>query len=157
MQLVWTVTTALLLRVAQWLIDAGATSPGQGPLYAAYIGLCQTGTPGFTQNTLLSQVTEANYDGYARQEIVWYPPYISTAGPQTLEGGSLFFMATDQNASNNITAVMLVSALTGGVLLAGAALPSPGVVLGPSSAALKVIPEFQLPFQQIYGGPFLMS
>jgi hypothetical protein len=148
----WTVTTVLLQAILDAIYGHALPSGLVGPLDAVYVGLYIAPTAPINQNSLLSNITEATYDGYARQEIVWFPTFIDQAGPQTLEGASLFFSPTDATVPNTITGIFIASALTGGVLLAAQALATPGVpLIGPSNA-LTVVPQFQLPFQQIYGG-----
>lgn len=153
----WTVTTLFLLRVMQWLTARGTAPPGAGPLQAVWMGLYQQPTLPINPFSTLANITEANYDGYSRQLVVWFPPWIAAAGPEQLAGQDLFFSPADPNVVNQITGVFLADAFYGGNLLAAAVLPAPGVQLSGPSRAMKVQPQFQLPFTQIYGSPLLVS
>jgi hypothetical protein len=153
----WNVTQDFLVALANWLVEAGSVSPGHGPLVGCFLGLYQPGTPVVGPRTPQSAIVEASYDGYARQEIVWYPTYVSTAGPVTLEGGSLFFQPSDSTISQTISGIFISTGLTGGDLYMGQALPTPGVVLSGPLTILKVIPEIQLPFTPTWGGAAIFS
>lgn len=152
----WQLTYNLLLALAQAAVEhsAGAFS---GPLYGVWVGLYQTGSAPVTANSQLSSLVEANYDGYSRQQAVWFPPWVSTAGPEILAGQDLWFSPTDSLSSNQIQGVFLASAFYGGLLYAGAPLAAPGRTLSTPADALKVQPQFQLTTLQVYGGPAIVS
>jgi hypothetical protein len=150
---VWIVMQYFLLLVQSWLIKFPASAPYDGPLGAVYVGLAIAPTAGITWQSTMANITEANYDGYARQEVVWYPPYLAGGGPATLEGQSLHFAPTDATVPNNIIGVFLADAPTGGHLLAFASWPGTGAPMSNPSQALTVDAFFQLPFQLVYGGP----
>jgi hypothetical protein len=154
---VWQITQAFALAILRWLIDAGGASPGHGPLYTAYIGLYQLSSPSVGWLTTMGQIVEASYDGYARQEIVWYPPYQGTAGPATLEGASLMFAPTDALVPQTIGGIILADSLTGGDLWAGQPLPAPGTPLTGPLTVLKVVPDIALTQQLVYGGCAVFS
>lgn len=151
----WSVTQAFMVRWLQWLASLGTSSPAHGPLYALYVGLYQSTSPPVTWTSIMSSVIEASYDGYARQEVVWYPVYQSSGGPVVLEGGSLFFSPTDSAVSQTITGIFLADAPTGGTLLAGLPLAAPGKVLATPLDAMKVLPNFMLGQGPVYGGAYI--
>jgi len=153
----WQVTQIFLIRWLQWLSEAGGVSPGIGPLDKVWVALGLAGSPNVGPFTQLSDLTEASYHGYARQQVAWYPVYQSTDGNVTLEGGSLFFAPTDSVLSQTVSLIFLVDALTGGTLLAGAAIPLPGVVMSNPLSVVKVLPNFKLGFAPVYGGVVLES
>jgi hypothetical protein len=107
----------------------------------------------------MSALTEANYDGYSRQEVVWYKPYQGTGGPAILQGASLLFAPTDALSSNTIQGIFLSdSAVSGaGDLWAGQVLPAPGIVLQSPLTVLKVLVEIWLTQQQVYGMAAIFS
>jgi hypothetical protein len=149
---VWTFTTGFLLACLNALVEHDVSSPFNGPLEAVWLGLYVAGTPPITANSVIGDIVEANYTGYARQELVWSPPFIDVRGPYTLQAASLFFSPSDSMVSNNITGLFLATLVTAGALNGAQALPSPGQVLAGPTNALTVVPQFQLPFLQIYGG-----
>jgi len=152
----WQVTYAFLMELLAAAVGHGG-APATGPLFGAWLGLYQQGTPGVQPNSTMANILEANYDGYSRQQIAWFPPFVSSAGPAELAAQDLFFAPTDANVPNMIAGAFMVSAFYGGVLLAGAPTPS-GVIpmVGPTSA-IKVQPTFQLPPSLIYGSPQWVS
>jgi hypothetical protein len=149
---VWQFTYVLLLRLLQAAIR-GSGAGAAGPLSAAWLGLYQPPTVPITPQSTMANITEANYDGYSRQLVVWFPPYISAAGPEQMSAQDLFFMPIDPLVANQITGVFLADAFYGGSLLAAAVLPAPGVQLTGPTRALKVQPNVQLSTAQLYGAP----
>jgi len=152
----WVVTTAFLLRVAQQLIHPAAGA-GAGALNGVWMGLYTSPAGPITQYTTMAGIVEANYDGYSRQQVSWFPPWMSTAGPEILTAQDLWFSPTDALVANLIAGVFLADAFYGGTLLMAAAFPAPGVILSSPATALKEQAQFQLPFLQIYGSPALVS
>ena len=148
----WTVTKLFMLRLAQDLIQAAA-GPLPGPLNNVWMGLYQSPTVPINPDSTLVNITEATYDGYSRQKVVWFPPWVSVGGPEILAAQDLWYSPTDALVANVITGVFLADAFYGGNLLMAAVLPVPGRVLGSPSDAMKVQAQFQLPFLQIYGKP----
>ena len=156
-QLVWTLTTAMVIKMMQWLTACPASAPYFGPLCDVWVGLYQPPTVPITPQSVMAAITEATYDGYARQEVVWFPTFQQQSGPQLIVGVDQFYTPTDSLIANTITGVFLTTAVTGGVLLGAAALGSPGVVLSTPDSALVVEPEFSLPYTTTYGGPVVKS
>lgn len=149
----WTVTYAFLQALAKALVANSPSGLYQGPLYGIWCGLCQAGTAGFSPQSTMVNVVEANYDGYSRQQVTWFPPFTSQAGPELLAAQDLFFEPTDALLSNQITGVFLVTAFYGGTLYAGAMLPVPGTILGATTNAIKVQPNISFSPLQVYGSP----
>jgi hypothetical protein len=153
----WVMTSAVLKLLLLALSEPAGSSGFSGPFAACYVGLLIDPTPDLTSNTVLADVTEASYDGYARQLVVWYPPFISSEGPYLLEGHSQIYTPTDTTVANNITGVMLCSALTAGQYLCGMlSFPTTYPLTGPTQS-MVVDPEISLPFSSIYGGPDLSN
>jgi hypothetical protein len=153
---VWQVVTLFMQRVAQALIEHSTSGPFNGPLEAVWMGLYQPPTPNIGIHSTLANITEATYDGYARQPVVWYPPILSSSGPETLYGQDLNFSPTGSVTPNGITGIFLADALTAGNLLMAAVLPAPVPLNGPTTA-LVVEPVFQMGLGQIYGAPISKS
>lgn len=151
----WQFTYNLFVALAQAAVEhsAGAFS---GPLYGVWVGLYQQGSPPVTLNSQMSSLVEANYDGYSRQQAVWFPPWISTAGPEILAAQDLWFSPTDSASSNQIQGVFLASAFYGGLLYAGAPLAAPGRTLSTPADALKIQPQVQFTPLQMWGGPAVL-
>jgi hypothetical protein len=152
----WTVCALFLNQVLADIIGAGM-SPSGGVLHTAWLGLYIAPTTPITPQSTMLQITEATYDGYARQEIVWYPPYTDMLGPQTLTGQSLLFTPTDSTVPNMITGLFISSALTAGTLWMAQALASPGYPLQMVGESLVIVPQFQLGYLQVYGGAQIVS
>lgn len=152
----WQTTTTYLLA----LLNAAMRGPGAGaagPLYQAWVGLFQQGTATPNQGTTLANIVEANYHGYSRQQLTWFPPWIGSAGVVQMAAQDLLFASNDNLSSNLITGVFLASAFYGGTYWMGALLPPPGVFLGNPSQALKVQPVYSQPWTLVYGSPQLLS
>jgi len=152
----WTVTYLLMLRLALNAIRAGGSAV-PGALNGIWLGLYQSPTVPITPVTTLAGITEANYDGYSRQQVVWFPPFLSSSGPVLLAAQDAYFTPSDGLSSNLITGVFMADSFYGGGLLAAAALASPGRVLSQVTDALKVQPQFALPAISVYGGPAVVS
>jgi hypothetical protein len=150
---VWTVMNSLLTAIIAALTEHPASGVDNGPLATVYLGLIQAGTGVLNRASTIDQITEADFTGYARQEVVWFPSYTDAAFLQTLEGQLCFFRPTDAVTPNVINGVFLASALTGGVLLAAASLAGGNVSLNGPASALSIVPKFQLPIGAVYGGP----
>lgn len=148
----WTVTAYFLNQILADLINAYSASHINGILEAVWLGLYITPTTPISPQSTLANITEANYDGYARQEVVWYPPYTDFAGPQTLTGVSMNFSPTDATVPNLITGLFLATAGTGGNLLMAQALASPGMPLQMLGESLILLPQFQMSYGPNYGG-----
>lgn len=151
----WQFTYVLLLRLLQAAIR-GAGAGTAGPLSGAWLGLYQPPTVPITPQSSMAQITEANYDGYSRQQIAWFPPYTSGSGPEQLSAQDLFFMPVDALVTNQITGVFIADAFYAGNLLAAAVLAAPGVQLNSPTRALKVQANVQLGTGQVYGAPFVV-
>lgn len=147
----WQVTAAFLAQILADMVGSGM-SPSGGVLSSAWLGLYVAPTTPITSRSTLVNIIEATYDGYARQEVVWYPPYTDVSGPQTLTGHTLEYAPTDSTVPNVITGLFLASAITGGTLWAGQAQGTPGYPLQMAGQAMVLVPQFQLGYQLVYGG-----
>lgn len=148
----WVVTAYLLNLVMLGLKQHTASGNYDGPLRAAYLGLVKTGSPPWSKTSTIGGIVEADYSGYARQLVVWFPPYIDTQGADALVGASLLYQPTDALAPNQITGGFLADAATAGNLLCGAMLPSPGVGLPDATTGVSFVPRFSLAFNGDFGG-----
>lgn len=149
----WVVTKYLLNLMLLELAEQTGSGASLGPLFGCYVGLETAPTPPPSADTKMSDVTEATYTGYARQLVVWYPPFIQAVGPYALEGHSMNFQPSDGVTPNVITGVFLADALTAGRYLCGMSLGSVAVPLPDASTSMIVDAVFSLPFLQSYGGP----
>lgn len=152
----WQATYTFLFRaLTDWVEAVG--SGYKGVLDGIYMGLYQTPTTPIVPTSTMANITEANYDGYARQLVTWFPVIQSSSGVEVAYGPNLFFAPTDANVRNTISGVFLVDAVYGGNLLMAAALASPGVTLYGPTNGIVVKPAIQLPTTQVYGGPEVES
>ncbi len=149
----WTVTIGFLQALLAQLAEYQASGSFTGALENVWFGLGLAPTPAPTPQTTLANVTEANYTGYSRQLVQWYPPFLSAAGPFQLEGHSLKFTPADAVTPNVITFAFLATAQVGGTYLMGTLLPGNGVPLQSALQSLVADAIFSLPFTQVYGGP----
>lgn len=148
----WTVTKALLLSLLNCLTGPAGSGSSLGPFQNVWAGLFLGATPPLTPDTNMSQIVEATYHGYARQLIVWYPPFIEATGPYAIEGHSMIFMPTDAAVPNVIAGVFVASAPVGGTYLMGQLLLPASMPLNDPTQAIVYDPIFSLPFSHIYGG-----
>lgn len=149
----WVPTFAFLKAVMQSLMEGPASAGWTAVLEAVYIGLGIAPTPAPSNAMLMSDITECNYTGYARQPVVWYPTYRTSTGPQVLEGHSLRFQPTDAVTPNQGTVVFVASALTAGTLYLAQAL-NPVINLSDADHGATVDPWFQMSFTAgTYGAP----
>ncbi|HKV98065.1 MAG TPA: hypothetical protein VJR90_11345 [Gammaproteobacteria bacterium] len=152
----WQATYLFLFRaLTDWVEAVG--SGYKGVLDGIYMGLYQPPTTPIVPQSTMANITEANYDGYVRQLVTWFPVIQSSSGVEVVYGPNLFFAPTDATVRNTITGVFLADANYGGNLLMAAALPSPGVPLAGPGNGLVVKPSVQLPTTQIYGAPEVES
>lgn len=148
----WTVTTVFLARLMLSLLGR-YTGPGAGPLAAAWLGLYQSPTATITPQSTLANIVEANFSGYSRQLIVWFPPFIEISGPEIITAQDLFWTPADATVSNFITGCFIADSFYGGALLMAAPAPAPGFVLNSPSRGLKVQPQYSQQFLTVYGSP----
>lgn len=149
----WVVTYAFLSAVLDALTQASVSAFYEAVLGKTYIGLFIAPTPAPSPQLLLSGITEANYDGYARQPLVWFPPFLDVSGPYVASAQNLHFSPSDALVQNTITGAFIATALSGGLLYMAAAFATP-VPLPSPAYAVNLAPVFQLPFTQIYGAPY---
>lgn len=148
----WVATFAFLSAVMDALAVASVSAFYEAVLGKCYLGLYQAPTPAPTPSLLLSGITEANYDGYARQPLVWFPTFLDVAGPQNMTAQNLHFSPSDAVVPNTITGAFIATTLTGGLLYLAAALPNPVALPGPAYA-LNSATVFQLAYTNNYGNP----
>ncbi len=96
-----------------------------GPLYGAYVMLF-TNTPQLSPDSVLADLTETVYTGYARQAVgAVQAAYIGASGNPTQNAPLLQFQPTGTAVGEVIMGVALVSAAINGTLLAAEMLPDP--------------------------------
>jgi len=95
-----------------------------GTFNPVYVGLF-TAWPGFTLGLARTDLTEANFTGYARQEAVFGDVYIDPSGRPSILAPGLEFESTDGVNANRIIGVALYDASTVGNLLGAALLVNP--------------------------------
>ena len=152
----WVATYAFFFAIMDALTQASVSAFYEAVLGKTYLGLYIAPTPAPTPGLLLSGITEANYDGYARQPLTWFPPFIDAAGPMDASAQNLHFSPSDALVQNTITGCFIATALSGGLLYLAAAFATPVPLPGPSYA-LNLAPVFQLSFTSPIGGPFPFS
>ncbi len=152
----WIATYFFFESVLNDLIEQNPSSGVAPSLKGVYQGLytAPTGTP--TPASTMASITEANYDGYARQAVVWFEPFLDVLGPFNLQGANMQFRPTDAVVPNTITGAFLATAITGGNLLLAAAFVQPVALSGPLTA-LTISPVFQLAFTSNYGRPLVFA
>lgn len=128
-----------------------------GPLNGVYLGLYQSPTANLNKSSLMAAITEATYGGYARQPLVWYPPFVDSAGPEAIQAASVNFVPSSSTTPNTITGLFLADALSAGDLLAWYPLPGVGFGMSSPQTAMQVMVPFQLPFTNTYGQPTILN
>lgn len=137
-------TTAFIIKVLAALIDHAIAGPYSGPLDGLYLGLSKNPTPTLNPSQGLASITEANYDGYARQAVVWHGPHSLGTYDQAIISGSLNFVPTGSVVGNQIVGMFLADALTAGNLLLSELLPNGPVFLNTPDNLLALAVNFQL-------------
>jgi hypothetical protein len=148
----WVLSFYFMNAMAQDLIEHLASVAYNGILEAVWLGLYTAPTSPPTPATLMSGITEATFDGYARVPLVWRPPYLDQLGPQNIVSSGAFFQPTDNLNPNTITGCFIADALIGGHLLMSSPL-SPPIALVDAQHAAAISAKFQLAFTNNYGGP----
>lgn len=152
----WVPTYFFLLSALNDLIEQNPSSAEPNILKGIYVAAFQSGSPAPNVASTLTTQTECTYDGYARQAVVWFPPYIDPALPVALTAANVMFRPTDAVVPNLVTQIGLVTALTGGVLLLLAQLQTPISLANPLTA-FTTAPVVQLPTTSVYGGPLVWA
>lgn len=138
----WVPTDYFFEQALLELSENSPSSPFIGVLAGAYIGLGVAPTPGLSRGTVLSQITEANFPGYARQPLTWRLPYFGTNGLWNLEAGCVHWQPTGSLAGNLCTLSFIVTAISGGQLLMASIFTPPGEDLSNVQDALTVVARF---------------
>lgn len=112
-----------------------------GILNAAKVGLF-TNTPPLTENTVLADLTQPTFAGYALQAITWSAPFQQPDGSWACQGGLYTFQATDDLTPTVVTGVFVVSGA--GTVLYLAEMANPPVNLPTSAQAMLVSPQIAL-------------
>lgn len=109
---------ALVMSIQMDLAALAAITGAGGDLDGALVGLYKAGGPP-TRETDLSALTEADYNGYAREAVTWDAPSIADDGTPEVLGSLGEFRPTNNLAPNpEILGAFLVEA--GGDYRAGA-------------------------------------
>lgn len=149
----WTVMYSFLLSLWETLSGKlDISGPPINPLASVWIGLYVAPTPGPNPNATMSDITEPTFNGYGRQEVVWYPPYIDISGVAQLEGVSQIYRPTDNLTQTQITGLFLATAPVGGTLLAMQPIGGGGYPLNTTLQALVLVPSISLDPAGSYGG-----
>lgn len=152
----WIATYAFLSAVMDALTAAAISAFYESVLGKCWVGLYQAPTPAPTPQLLLSGITECNYDGYARQPLVWFRTFLDASGPQIVVAQNMLFAPIDAIVPNTVTGVFVVTASAGGLLYLAAALATPVNLSGPPYSLVSQ-PTFQLAFTNNYGGPAVLA
>lgn len=112
-----------------------------GALYGAYLGLFTAISPPASPDSVLADLTEATFAGYARQAVTWAAETDSSDGFAQLLGGLLSFTPTDAVTPNTIVGVFLASAITAGTLWSLEMLPA-AIPLVNTHTTLNYVPAF---------------
>jgi len=120
-----------------------AAAAATGAFATAHMALL-TDMAGFSPGMSGADVTEADYNGYARKPIVWAGVSHTPEGRTAAHGGGLLFSPTDDLVPNTIIAAALFDALTAGNLL-GIATFDEAVELPGPLADVSLVPVVMLP------------
>lgn len=132
-----------LAHVLSDVLQPASQTVVAGTLYTVYCGLYTAG-PAWAIGNVLSQYTEANYNGYARQRIVWGDEGIDLTLRPSVFGGALQFQPNGSAVSNTIIGAFVADALTAGNLLAVGQLTTSKVLNVPTDVLL-IVPRFAIP------------
>lgn len=152
----WIATYYFLAAIMDALSLKTGSQLYEALLSNVWFGLYQAPTQQPTPATVMGNITECNFDGYARQAAVWFPTFLDVAGPQDLAAQNMHFAPTDALVPNTATGAFMATASSGGILLLAAQFAS-GVPLPSPAYALNLAPVFQLAFTNNYGTPGLVA
>ncbi len=144
-------TKALVLAMAGAQKSHVASGAYSGPLYQPYIGLYTDFAPPPTPDSVLANLTEAAFAGYARQQITaWSGPSYSGGVAAEILGPLLEFTPSDGTAPQVILGVFWADALTDGNLLGVDPFDDP-FALPDQFTTLAWIAKLQLQITESYG------
>jgi hypothetical protein len=153
-----------MLTLTNKLLKALLNSAGQhvvagnysGGLYGAYVGLI-TNTPALTPNSVIGDMQEPTYTGYARQAIgAPTGPYQDQDGSWDLIFATLAFQMANATTPTNVTGWFIADALTAGNLLAAELFPTP-IDLTTTDNVVPIAPTVELPPTADYGTGVIVS
>jgi hypothetical protein len=148
---VYVPTTFFLEKLLAQLIDHAVSGPYSGVLDGLYLGLGQTPTGTLNPSQGVSAITEATYDGYARQAITWHGPYTDALGAQAVQSAALYFTPTDATIHNSITSMFLADAITAGNLILSEIMPGGPIGMSGPANAFSIAVVFQMASGNDYG------
>jgi hypothetical protein len=109
-----------------------------------FVGLYQGIAPPAGPESVMANLTEATYTGYARQALTpWTSPYNASVGFVTIDGPALHFTPADGVVPNTILGWFIASAAVGGTLLAIEPLATPAPLIDADST-LSIMPRFAI-------------
>lgn len=120
------------------ILNLKIAAAGVGVLNAAKLGLF-TNTPPLSQTTVIGDLTEPTFAGYAQQAVTWSAPFEQPDFSWATQGGLYTFQATDDLTPTVVTGCFLVD--TGGTHLIFAELFAVPVNLPSSAQACLVSPQ----------------
>jgi hypothetical protein len=141
-------------KVLSQLLDHAIAGPFSGVLDGCFVGLGQFPTPTLGPNNVIADITEANYDGYARLPLTWRGPYLNPLGQPSIQADGNYFVPT---VSNQIVMMFIADALTAGNLLLSTPLPGGPVFLSNPTTAFALSQVFQLLTGNNYGTPIVIQ
>ena len=146
------VATKALVRLAVAAAKAHVASGNfSGPIYQPYIGLYTAIANGPSPNSVMADLTPADYTGYARQQITaWTGPYDTQGFGSELVGPLMVFAPTDAVTPNVILGAFWADAPTAGSLLGLDPFDTP-VALPDANASLLFVARYLQQFAADYG------
>lgn len=124
-----------------------------GLLADAHLGLFKDGPP-FAEEHVLATMTECDYDGYARQPIVFAAPGLSPANRPAVHGGGLLFSPTGAVTPNDVKGVLLTDALAAGNLYGLGYFAAP-VTFNGTEDDMTIVPIIEIPKDVFDWGKFV--
>jgi hypothetical protein len=135
-------------------VASGAYS---GPLYQPYLGLYTAISPSASPDSVMANITEASFTGYARlQNTTWSGPSYAAAGLAEILTQLLEWTPTDGAVPQNIAGVFWADALTAGNLLGVDPFPSP-FPLPDQFSTLAWVGKLALQLAADYGAGILIN
>lgn len=150
------VQNTLAAKLLQAAIDHAIAGPFSGALDGVFVGLSIAPTGTLAPNSPFTAIHEAGYTGYARQPVVWRPPYIETGGANAVQSAQTYWTPTDSVLPQTITGMFVADAITAGNLLLSEMFAVPQPLGGPQNAfSLALI--FALAANSNYGGSTIIN
>lgn len=150
------VVREMLRRLLNAARNHTASGNFDGPLRGSWVGLFTDAAPGLNVDTLLADLTEADFAGYGKVALTWGPPHVEGDSAYAVATGLSTFAPSDAVTPNVCYGYFVVDS-TGppGLLLFAEMFPQP-ISMGNAEAYLGIVNQFKVGDPANYGAADLV-